>query len=91
MRRFPAYPHLTSVNHARTGQGFDHAAIQRRRKDTCSIGASVSGGQWCSATDLLWRAIPNGRENEARAFYQDTLGIPEVAKPASRQARRVLV
>jgi len=36
-------------------------------------------------------AIPNGRENEARAFYQDTLGIPEVAKPASRQARRVLV
>jgi catechol 2,3-dioxygenase-like lactoylglutathione lyase family enzyme len=25
--------------------------------------------------------MPAGREDEARAFYQDVLGIPEVAKP----------
>jgi hypothetical protein len=35
--------------------------------------------------------MPHGREDEAKAFYQDTLGIPEVGKPASRQARQVLV
>jgi catechol 2,3-dioxygenase-like lactoylglutathione lyase family enzyme len=31
--------------------------------------------------DHVQLAMPAGREDEARAFYQDVLGIPEVAKP----------
>ena len=31
--------------------------------------------------DHIQLAMPGGREDEARAFYQDVLGIPEVAKP----------
>src|ERR1700722_4928457 len=31
--------------------------------------------------DHIQLAMPAGREDEARAFYQDVLGIPEVAKP----------
>ena len=31
--------------------------------------------------------MPPGRENEARAFYQGVLGIPEVAKPPHLAAR----
>jgi len=33
------------------------------------------------ALDHVQLAMPAGREAEARAFYQDLLGIPEVAKP----------
>jgi len=32
-------------------------------------------------------AMPAGREDEARAFYHNTLGIPEVAKPPNLAAR----
>ena len=32
-------------------------------------------------------AMPVGGENEARAFYQETLGIPEVDKPPHLAAR----
>jgi len=32
--------------------------------------------------DHIQLAMPAGREHEARAFYQDVLGIPEIAKPA---------
>ena len=31
--------------------------------------------------DHVQLAMPAGREDEARAFYRDVLGIPEVAKP----------
>jgi catechol 2,3-dioxygenase-like lactoylglutathione lyase family enzyme len=37
--------------------------------------------------DHIQLAMPAGREDEARAFYQGTLGIPEVAKPAHLAAR----
>jgi catechol 2,3-dioxygenase-like lactoylglutathione lyase family enzyme len=33
------------------------------------------------ALDHVQLAMPAGREAEARAFYQDILGIPEIAKP----------
>jgi catechol 2,3-dioxygenase-like lactoylglutathione lyase family enzyme len=33
------------------------------------------------ALDHVQLAMPPGRENEARAFYEGVLGIPEVAKP----------
>jgi catechol 2,3-dioxygenase-like lactoylglutathione lyase family enzyme len=33
--------------------------------------------------DHVLLAMPAGREDEARAFYQGVLGIPEKAKPAS--------
>jgi catechol 2,3-dioxygenase-like lactoylglutathione lyase family enzyme len=33
------------------------------------------------ALDHVQLAMPAGREAEARKFYQDTLGIPEVPKP----------
>ena len=33
------------------------------------------------AIDHVQLAMPAGREDEARAFYQGLLGIPEVAKP----------
>ena len=32
--------------------------------------------------DHVQLAMPSGREDQARAFYQGLLGIPEVAKPA---------
>lgn len=32
-------------------------------------------------------SIPAGSEDEARAFYCDTLGMKEIAKPASLQGR----
>jgi catechol 2,3-dioxygenase-like lactoylglutathione lyase family enzyme len=31
--------------------------------------------------DHVQLAMPAGREEEARAFYKDTLGIPEIPKP----------
>jgi len=31
--------------------------------------------------DHVQLAIPAGGESEARKFYQDTLGIPEIPKP----------
>lgn len=34
------------------------------------------------ALDHVQLAMPAGGEDDARAFYQDLLGIPEVAKPA---------
>src|SRR5215831_21054359 len=37
--------------------------------------------------DHVQLAMPAGREDEARAFYRDALGIPEVAKPAHLAAR----
>ena len=37
--------------------------------------------------DHVQLAMPAGREREARAFYQDILGIPEVAKPPQLAAR----
>ena len=37
--------------------------------------------------DHVQLAMPAGREDEARAFYRDVLGIPEVAKPANLAAR----
>jgi catechol 2,3-dioxygenase-like lactoylglutathione lyase family enzyme len=33
------------------------------------------------ALDHVQLAMPAGREADARAFYQDILGIPEIAKP----------
>ncbi len=35
----------------------------------------------------LQLAIPAGREDEARAFYQDVLGLTDVAKPAELAGR----
>ena len=37
--------------------------------------------------DHVQLAMPAGGENEARTFYHDTLGIPEVAKPPHLAAR----
>jgi catechol 2,3-dioxygenase-like lactoylglutathione lyase family enzyme len=37
--------------------------------------------------DHVQLAMPAGREQDARAFYQDLLGIPEVAKPPQLAAR----
>jgi catechol 2,3-dioxygenase-like lactoylglutathione lyase family enzyme len=37
--------------------------------------------------DHILLAMPPGRERDARAFYQDVLGIPEVAKPPELAAR----
>ena len=37
--------------------------------------------------DHVQLAMPAGREDEARAFYRDVLGIPEIAKPANLAAR----
>jgi catechol 2,3-dioxygenase-like lactoylglutathione lyase family enzyme len=37
--------------------------------------------------DHVQLAMPAGRESEARAFYQEILGIPEVPKPPSLNER----
>jgi catechol 2,3-dioxygenase-like lactoylglutathione lyase family enzyme len=37
--------------------------------------------------DHVQLAMPAGREAEARAFYQETLGVPEVIKPDHLKAR----
>jgi catechol 2,3-dioxygenase-like lactoylglutathione lyase family enzyme len=37
--------------------------------------------------DHVQLAMPSGREDEARAFYDHLLGIPEVAKPPHLAAR----
>ncbi len=37
--------------------------------------------------DHVQIAMPAGREDEARAFYRDGLGIPETAKPPHLAAR----
>jgi catechol 2,3-dioxygenase-like lactoylglutathione lyase family enzyme len=37
--------------------------------------------------DHVQLAMPAGHEDEARAFYQEILGIPEVAKPPHLAAR----
>jgi catechol 2,3-dioxygenase-like lactoylglutathione lyase family enzyme len=37
--------------------------------------------------DHVQLAMPAGREEEARAFYRDALGLPEVAKPPHLAAR----
>jgi catechol 2,3-dioxygenase-like lactoylglutathione lyase family enzyme len=37
--------------------------------------------------DHILLAMPAGRERDARAFYQDILGIPEVVKPPELAAR----
>jgi catechol 2,3-dioxygenase-like lactoylglutathione lyase family enzyme len=37
--------------------------------------------------DHVLLAMPPGREHEARAFYQDILGIPEIVKPPELAAR----
>ena len=37
--------------------------------------------------DHVQLAMPRGREPEARAFYRDLLGIPEVAKPPNLAKR----
>jgi len=37
--------------------------------------------------DHVQLAMPRGREAEARAFYRDLLGIPEVAKPPNLAKR----
>jgi catechol 2,3-dioxygenase-like lactoylglutathione lyase family enzyme len=39
------------------------------------------------AVDHVQLAMPAGGEADARKFYQDVLGIPEVPKPASLAAR----
>jgi catechol 2,3-dioxygenase-like lactoylglutathione lyase family enzyme len=39
------------------------------------------------AIDHVQLAMPRGREDEARAFYQGLLGIPEIPKPAELAAR----
>ncbi len=39
------------------------------------------------ALDHVQIAMPTGREPEAREFYRDTLGIPEVQKPAGLAGR----
>ena len=39
------------------------------------------------AIDHVQLAMPAGREDDARAFYQDMLGIREVAKPSHLAAR----
>ena len=37
--------------------------------------------------DHVQLAMPTGREDDARAFYRDALGIPEVTKPSNLVAR----
>jgi len=37
--------------------------------------------------DHVLLAMPAGRENDARAFYQEILGIPEAVKPPQLAAR----
>jgi len=37
--------------------------------------------------DHVQLAMPTGREDDARAFYRDVLGIPEVAKPSHLAVR----
>ena len=37
--------------------------------------------------DHVLLAMPAGREDDARAFYQEVLGIPEAAKPPQLAAR----
>jgi catechol 2,3-dioxygenase-like lactoylglutathione lyase family enzyme len=37
--------------------------------------------------DHILLAMPAGRENDARVFYQDMLGIPEIAKPLPLASR----
>jgi hypothetical protein len=37
--------------------------------------------------DHIQLATPPGREDEARAFFQEALGIPEAAKPTHLAAR----
>ncbi len=37
--------------------------------------------------DHVQLAMPAGREPEARAFYEEVLGIPEIPKPASLNER----
>ena len=37
--------------------------------------------------DHIQLAMPQGRETDARAFYQGVLGIPEVPKPSNLAAR----
>jgi catechol 2,3-dioxygenase-like lactoylglutathione lyase family enzyme len=37
--------------------------------------------------DHVLLAMPPGRERDARAFYQDILGIPEIVKPPELAAR----
>jgi catechol 2,3-dioxygenase-like lactoylglutathione lyase family enzyme len=37
--------------------------------------------------DQVLLAMPAGREDDARAFYQEILGIPEVVKPPQLAAR----
>lgn len=39
------------------------------------------------ALDHVQLAMPPGREADARAFYQDALGIPEAKKPANLAKR----
>ncbi len=39
------------------------------------------------ALDHIQLAMPAGREAQARAFYQDLLGIPEAKKPANLARR----
>lgn len=39
------------------------------------------------ALDHIQIAMPKGREQEARDFYQSVLGIPEVPKPAGLSSR----
>jgi len=37
--------------------------------------------------DHILLAMPAGRENDARAFYRDMLGIPEIVKPPQLASR----
>jgi hypothetical protein len=39
------------------------------------------------AIDHVQLAMPSGQENEARAFYEGVLGIPEVIKPPNLAKR----
>ncbi|MGI9383732.1 MAG: VOC family protein [Methyloligellaceae bacterium] len=39
------------------------------------------------AIDHVQLAMPAGREDDARAFYRDLLGIPEVGKPPNLASR----
>ncbi|MGH1479450.1 MAG: VOC family protein [Geminicoccales bacterium] len=39
------------------------------------------------ALDHVQLAMPEGREDEARTFYHDLLGIPEIAKPSNLTGR----
>jgi catechol 2,3-dioxygenase-like lactoylglutathione lyase family enzyme len=39
------------------------------------------------AIDHVQLAMPPGKENEARAFYEGVLGLPEVIKPPNLAKR----